>query len=319
MNARDASAWIAARTRHDGAPSCHAVAMRARLVAIIVLAMTTPAACRSRRRCGAEERDRARRRQTGARRRARRDRGRAREQRQGHRRALRARLGAVPAGPQNALREYDRALQLDPSSRMRPTTPASCSRSTRDADAAARFDGRSRSIKHVDAAYNAGQAYYLVKDFKHAAERWTTAQQLAPDDFQTAKKLVQITKRALGDDGRREGARHRVRAVERRQGRQAQGLRVRPVRGRRARRVRTRPSTSGCFAVRVSLRRVRPRQEGGQRQRRSRPRISAATRGRRTSSAWTAAPRTSLGTMWKQLPAYKLRPLIVDVIKQKFP
>ncbi len=29
---------------------------------------------------------------------------------------------------------------------------------------------------------------------------------------------------------------------------------------------------------------------------------------------------TSLGTMWKQLPAYKqLRPLIVDVIKQKFP
>ena len=64
----------------------------------------------------------------------------------------------------------------------------------------------------VDAAYNAGQSYYNIKDFAHAAARWSAAQKLAPDDFAVAKKLVQAY-RALGKDADAARAREKVLAL----------------------------------------------------------------------------------------------------------
>lgn len=45
--------------------------------------------------------------------------------------------------------------------------------------------------KLVDAAYNAGQVAYNTKDFARAAKFWQLAAKQKPDDFDTAKKLVQ--------------------------------------------------------------------------------------------------------------------------------
>jgi tetratricopeptide (TPR) repeat protein len=62
----------------------------------------------------------------------------------------------------------------------------------RDKDAVAHLDRAFKADPQLtDAAYNAGQGYYNRKDFRTAAERWQAAAALAPDDFQTAKKLVQ--------------------------------------------------------------------------------------------------------------------------------
>jgi tetratricopeptide (TPR) repeat protein len=70
--------------------------------------------------------------------------------------------GVVHAGEgrtKEALAYFDRALKVDP--------------------------------KLVDAAYNAGQVAYNDKDFAKAARFWQVAAKLRPDDFETAKKLVQ--------------------------------------------------------------------------------------------------------------------------------
>jgi tetratricopeptide (TPR) repeat protein len=100
-----------------------------------------------------------------------------------------------------AVVEYDRALALDPKlADAAYNAGVVLTDLNKEKDAIARFD-KAFAIdpKHVDAAYNAGQGYYNVKDFKHAAERWTAAHKLAADDFQIAKKLVQVYN-ALGKD-----------------------------------------------------------------------------------------------------------------------
>jgi tetratricopeptide (TPR) repeat protein len=104
--------------------------------------------------------------------------------------------------PDDAVVAYDKALQLDPKLADAAYNAGVVLGSLhREKDAIAHFD-RALAIdpKHVDAAYNAGQGYYNLKDFHHAAERWATAAKLAPDDFQIAKKLVQV-EHAVGNDG----------------------------------------------------------------------------------------------------------------------
>jgi len=66
--------------------------------------------------------------------------------------------------------------------------------------------------KHVDAAYNAGQSYYNLGDYALAAARWEAASRLTPDDFQIAKKLVQVYV-ALGNRAATAKARQRVFAI----------------------------------------------------------------------------------------------------------
>jgi tetratricopeptide (TPR) repeat protein len=100
----------------------------------------------------------------------------------------------------DAIAEYDRALAIDPKfAAAAYNAGVVLSELNRDKEALVRFD-KALAIdpKYVNAAYNAGQSYYNLKDFKHAADRWTTAQKLEPDDFQIAKKLVQVHN-ALGN------------------------------------------------------------------------------------------------------------------------
>src|SRR5438105_6708627 len=58
----------------------------------------------------------------------------------------------------------------------------------------ARFDAQLQSNPaDVDAAYNAGQAYYNLGKMELALDRWRKAQKLAPGDFDIAKKILQAT------------------------------------------------------------------------------------------------------------------------------
>ncbi|HEV7558360.1 MAG TPA: tetratricopeptide repeat protein [Kofleriaceae bacterium] len=103
--------------------------------------------------------------------------------------------------PDDAVTAYDHALQLDPKLADAAYNAGVVLGSLhKDKEATAHFD-KALAIdpKHVDAAYNAGQGYYNAKDFHHAAERWATAAKLAPDDFQIAKKVVQV-EHAVGND-----------------------------------------------------------------------------------------------------------------------
>jgi tetratricopeptide (TPR) repeat protein len=94
----------------------------------------------------------------------------------------------------DAVKAYDRAFDLDPTLAAAAYNAGVVLSNAlhRDKDGVAQFD---RAFKAdptlVDAAYNAGQGYYNLKEFQTAAERWKAASALAPDDFQTAKKLVQ--------------------------------------------------------------------------------------------------------------------------------
>jgi tetratricopeptide (TPR) repeat protein len=113
-----------------------------------------------------------------------------------------------------AVVEYDHALALDPKlADAAYNAGVVLTDLKKEKDAVARFD-KAFAIdpKHVDAAYNAGQGYYNLKDYKHAAERWNAAQKLAPDDFQIAKKLVQVH-HAVGDDAAAAKARDAVFAL----------------------------------------------------------------------------------------------------------
>ena len=58
------------------------------------------------------------------------------------------------------------------------------------AEAAARFDAQLKANpSDVDAAYNAGQAYYNLGKMELALDRWKKAQKLAPADFDRARRL----------------------------------------------------------------------------------------------------------------------------------
>jgi len=103
--------------------------------------------------------------------------------------------------PEDAVTAYDHALALDPKlADAAYNAGVVLGTLHRDKESIVHFD-KALAIdpKHVDAAYNAGQGYYNVKDFHHAAERWGTAAKLAPDDFQIAKKVVQV-EHAVGND-----------------------------------------------------------------------------------------------------------------------
>ncbi len=103
---------------------------------------------------------------------------------------------------EDAVKAYDRAFALDPTLAAAAYNAGVVLSNAlhRDRDGVAHFDrALAADPKLADAAYNAGQAYYNLQDFRTAAERWQAAAALAPDDFQTAKKLVQAY-RALGDD-----------------------------------------------------------------------------------------------------------------------
>jgi len=115
----------------------------------------------------------------------------------------------------DAVAAYDKAIVLD--KRLADAAYNAgviLARAGKQKDAVARFDkALVADPKHADAAYNAGQGYYDLKQFAKAAERWSTAQQLAPDDFNTAKKLVQAYT-ALGKTAEAAKARDKVFALK---------------------------------------------------------------------------------------------------------
>jgi len=107
-----------------------------------------------------------------------------------------------------AVAAYDRAFALDKTlADAAYNAGVVLARLGRSKDAADHFDkALIANPKHVDAAYNAGQSYYDQKKFAKASDRWRAAAALAPEDFQIAKKLVQVYV-ALGDDLRAAKAR----------------------------------------------------------------------------------------------------------------
>jgi tetratricopeptide (TPR) repeat protein len=94
---------------------------------------------------------------------------------------------------EEAIVAYDKAFELAPTfSDAAYNAGVVLGRSGRPREAALHFDkALAANGKHVDAAYNAGQAYFDAALYGKAAERWQKAAALAPNDFQTAKKLVQ--------------------------------------------------------------------------------------------------------------------------------
>ena len=110
-----------------------------------------------------------------------------------------------------AIAAYDRAFAIDKTlADAAYNAGVVLARLGRSKDAADHFDrALVANPKLVDAAYNAGQSYYEQKKFAKAAERWRAAATLAPDDFQIAKKLVQVYV-ALGDDAKAAKARDTV-------------------------------------------------------------------------------------------------------------
>jgi tetratricopeptide (TPR) repeat protein len=116
---------------------------------------------------------------------------------------------------EDAVKAYDRAFALDPTLAAAAYNAGVVLSSAlhRDKDAVAHFDRAFKADPQLtDAAYNGGQGYYNLKDFRTAAERWQAAAALAPDDFETAKKLVQAY-RALGDEANASRWRDRVFAL----------------------------------------------------------------------------------------------------------
>jgi tetratricopeptide (TPR) repeat protein len=122
-----------------------------------------------------------------------------------------SRLGRADA----AVAAYDKAFELDKRLADAPyNAGVVLARAGKQKDAAVYFDrALGADPTHVDAAYNAGQSYYDTKQFATAADRWTTAFQLAPDDFNAAKKIVQAYM-ALGNDVEAMKAREKVFALK---------------------------------------------------------------------------------------------------------
>ena len=117
--------------------------------------------------------------------------------------------------PEDAVAAYDKAFALD--KRLADAAYNAgvvLARAGKQKEAVARFDkALTADPKHVDAAYNAGQGYYDLKQFGKAAERWTAAQKITPDDFNTAKKLLQAYV-ALGKTAEAAKARDKVFALK---------------------------------------------------------------------------------------------------------
>ncbi len=112
---------------------------------------------------------------------------------------------------EDAATAYLRALELDPKfAEAAYNAGVVRGGQGREAESAKLFDRAfAADPKHVDAAYNAGQAFYNLKDFRKALERWRSAQALDPQNFDTAKKVLQCH-RALGQEAEARAAREQV-------------------------------------------------------------------------------------------------------------
>jgi tetratricopeptide (TPR) repeat protein len=113
-----------------------------------------------------------------------------------------------------AVTSYETATRLDPHfSDAYYNAGVILADQKRDREALIKFDAAVASDpKNVDAAYDAGQLYYNQRDFEHALSRWTQARDLAPSDFNIAKKRVQALN-ALGRDNAAREARDAVLAL----------------------------------------------------------------------------------------------------------
>jgi tetratricopeptide (TPR) repeat protein len=117
-----------------------------------------------------------------------------------------SRLGRNP----EALAAYEEALGRDSNlASAHYNAGVVLTRLDRMREAAQRFDRALEMDPSADAAYNAGQAYYGLKDFERSRERFRRAQQLAPGDFNAAKKLMQA-QLALGREAEAWETRKRV-------------------------------------------------------------------------------------------------------------
>ncbi len=102
--------------------------------------------------------------------------------------------------PVDAVTAYRHAIALDPNLAgahynlgvLLASNPTTKEESLRYFETAARLDPT-----NADASYNAGQADYDLERFGAALEQWRHTQQVTPNDFQVARKLVQ-TLNALG-------------------------------------------------------------------------------------------------------------------------
>ncbi len=102
--------------------------------------------------------------------------------------------------PVDAVTAYRHAIALDPklAAAHYNLGVLLSSNSTTKEDSLRYFEAAARlDPSNADASYNAGQADYDLERYAAALEQWRHTQQLTPDDFQVARKLVQ-TLNALG-------------------------------------------------------------------------------------------------------------------------
>ena len=98
----------------------------------------------------------------------------------------------------DSLAAYDEAVRLDAKlANAQYNAGIVLGRLGRKKEAAERFDLALEIEPLPDAAYNAGQAYYDLKDFETALKRFERAHKLAPGDFDSARKVMQA-QMALG-------------------------------------------------------------------------------------------------------------------------
>lgn len=102
--------------------------------------------------------------------------------------------------PDEAVAAYDKAFELNPTLADAPyNAGVILAERGQEDEALKRWNAAAiADPKHIDAYYNAAQLHYNRKEFAKALERWTKAQQLAPTDFNIAKKILQANN-ALGN------------------------------------------------------------------------------------------------------------------------
>ena len=225
------------------------------------------------------------------------------------------------ARPADAVAAYDQALALDPKLADAAYNAGVVLGGMKQAKAAVGYFDKALAIdpKFVDAAYNAGQGYYNLKDFAHAAERWTAAERNAPDDFAIAKKLVQAY-HALGKDAEAAKARDKVLALHKagKAGKVKDFVFDQFDVGRHHVYASETFDTSGdlAYVYRFDV------EDGGKLVGSINLETSAVLREQGMPYLLgmdKGGTHAQLGKLFKTLPSYKeLRPLVVDAVKAKF-